>query len=552
MHKLKLGDILVEEGYIKQEDLKRVLQIQKKSNFSKKLGEILIDEGLITEKEFIQVLAKQLNYEVIDLFSININFSLLKNYSINLFKNAGAIPFKEDNEFIHIAVIDPLNYDALELIERTLFKPIKYYISLSYDIKYIFERYEIMETTRSLISKVKEEINSKNYKVNSEQSSILLLIEQILKSSINNNASDIHIEPNESNISVRNRIDGVLREIFILDKDIYNALVSRIKILANLDISEKRKAQDGRFSMKIGNQDFDFRLSTAPTFYGESIVLRILDQKKILLKLDELGLREKSLKQFTNLLHSPYGIVFITGPTGSGKTTTLYAALNEIKSIENKIITIEDPIEYQLPLIQQMQTNEKIGYDFNDILRSVLRQDPDIIMVGEIRDKETLFTATSASLTGHLVFATLHTNDAPSAITRMIQMGLPAYLIADSLIGVVTQRLVRKICPHCKKIHKPQQAILEDIKKYLPSDYTFYQGQGCERCNFTGYSGRIMINEILTIDNYLASLIALNTDKYKFYEEALQHGFEPMLIDGIYKALKGITTIEEVLRVVKI
>ncbi|OQX74789.1 MAG: general secretion pathway protein GspE [Campylobacteraceae bacterium 4484_4] len=553
MQKIRLGDLLVEKEYITEAQLMHALKLQKESNFTKKLGEIFIEEGLISEKELALVLADQLGYEFVDLYSVNIDFSLMKNFPLNLFKSTESILFKEDEDFIHVAVADPLNYDAMELLERTIvLKPLKYYITLRPDIKHVFERMEIIETARSLMEKVKKEIHSKEYKLDNEQSSIMLLIEQILKSSIANNASDIHIEPNATDVSVRNRIDGVLREIFVLDIEVYNALASRIKILGNLDISEKRRAQDGRFSMQVAGRDYDFRLSTAPTMHGESIVMRILDQQKILLKLNELGMQEKNLKKFEDLLKAPYGIIFVTGPTGSGKTTTLYAALNEIKDIENKIITIEDPIEYQLPLVQQMQTNDKIGYGFNDVLRSVLRQDPDIIMVGEIRDEETLSTATGASLTGHLVFSTLHTNDAPSAITRMAQMGLQSYLIADSLVGIVTQRLVRKICPYCKKEHKPQLSLIKKVKEYLPENPAFYLGQGCSKCGFSGYLGRVMICEILTIDDTLSAMIAADKNKYEIFETARQNGFEPMIVDGIEKALEGVTSLEEVTRVVKI
>ena len=551
--KLRLGDILVEQNKITHEQLMHALGIQKQSNFSKKLGEIFTEEGLVSEKDLAVILASQLGYSFLDLYSIEVDFSVLKNYSLNLFKNSDAIIFKEDEDFIHIAVADPLNVEAMEAIENAvIIKPIKYYISLKHDIKHVFERLDIIETAKVLMNQVKQEISSKEFKLDNEQSSIMLLIMQILKSSVINGASDVHIEPNEHDVSVRNRVDGVLREVFVLDIEVYNALSSRIKILGNLDISEKRRSQDGRFSMNVNGSNFDFRLSTAPTLHGESIVMRILDQEKILLTLDQLGMSEKNLSKFQDLLKSPYGIVFVTGPTGSGKTTTLYAALNDIKDIENKIITIEDPIEYQLPLVQQMQTNDKIGYTFADVLRSVLRQDPDIIMVGETRDAETLSTAVGASLTGHLVFSTLHTNDAPSAITRMVQMGLPSYLIADSLVGIVTQRLVRKVCSVCKKEHKPQLSDIEKVKEFLPQEPTFYAGEGCSKCSFSGYKGRIMICEILMINDTLSSQIALGKNRYDIKESALKNGYEPMLIDGITKALEGTTSLEEVLRVVKI
>jgi len=552
-HNIRIGDILIEQGFISQEQLSSALAIQKESNYAKKLGEIFIEEGLISEKELALVLSEQLQMPFVDLYSIDINLQLLKNYPLKILKNAHAIIFKEDEDFIHIAIADPLNYDALDILERTIvIKPIKFYIALKNDILHIYERMEIIETTRSLMEQVKREISSDDFTLDNEQSAIMQLIVQILKSSIINNASDIHIEPNATDVSIRNRVDGVLREIFILDIAVYNALVSRIKILGNLDISEKRRAQDGRFSMQINGKSYDFRLSTAPTLHGESIVMRILDQQKILLTLDTLGMSEKNLQKFQNLLQAPYGIVFVTGPTGSGKTTTLYAALNDIKDIANKIITIEDPVEYQLPLVQQIQTNDKLNYGFSEILRSVLRQDPDIIMVGETRDQETLTTAVGASLTGHLVFSTLHTNDAPSAITRMVQMGLQPYLIADSLVGVVTQRLVRKICPYCKKTHKPQRSLLTKLKEYLPQEHTFFTGEGCAKCGFSGYLGRVMICEILTVNDALSSQIAQGKNRYELYKTALENGYEPMIADGIHKAIEGITTLEEVARVVKV
>lgn len=551
--KIRIGDILEEKGYITNEQLMDLLAKQKENNFSKKFGQIVIDEGYLTEKEFTELLAEQLHIDFIDLYGVDIDYNLMSTFSSKMLKNADAIVFMEDDEYIHVAVSDPLNYEAIELLEKSIaVKPIKLYVSLHNDILYVFDRLEIISTTKNIVQNIKREINSGTYKSDSDQSSIMQLIEQIVKSAIKAKASDIHIEPSGFNVTVRIRVDGILRESFVFDLEVYNALASRIKILGNLDISEKRKSQDGRFSMEVNGNKYDFRLSTAPTMHGESIVMRILDSNKILLKLKDLGMEEKNLRLFAEILSSPFGIVFITGPTGSGKTTTLYAALNEIKSIENKMITIEDPIEYQLPLAQQIQVSEKINYDFADALRSILRQDPDIIMVGEVRDSETLNISVQASLTGHLVFTTLHTNDAPSAITRMIQMDLEPYLIADSLIGVVAQRLVRMICPSCKKKFTPPQKALEKIKDHLPEEYQFYKGEGCIKCSFTGYSGRTMISEILKITETVSHMISINMNKYEIARRAEEDGeFEPMLIDGIAKALKGDTTLEEVLRVAK-
>ncbi len=552
--KIRLGDLLIEKGYIDENDLKKALQIQKDERYRYKLGEIFVNEGYISEKELAKLLSSQLGIELVDMYGEEIDFELLSKFSSKVLRSKYILPFKEDSEYIYVATTDPLDYESVEMIERAYpAKPIKLFLALKDDISYVLDRLELIETTKVLINNVKKDITSGTYRSDNEQSSIMQLIEVILKNAILKNASDIHIEPNAFNVVVRSRIDGVLRENFVFDLDIYNALASRIKILGNLDISEKRKSQDGRFSMKINDKDYDFRLSTAPVMFGESIVMRILDQQKILLKVNELGIEGENLESFNELLKSPFGIVLVTGPTGSGKTTTLYAALNEIKSVENKMITIEDPIEYQLPLAQQIQINEKIHYGFAEALRSILRQDPDIIMVGEVRDEETLNIAVQASLTGHLVFTTLHTNDAPSAITRMVQMGLPPYLISDSLIGVVAQRLVRKICPYCKKEHKLQKNVYEKLKAYLPKDYKVYMGTGCEKCGFSGYSGRILICEILQITPAISHMISIGMNKYEIAKKAEEEGaYRPMIYDGILKALKGITSIEEVLRVTRI
>jgi len=490
--KIRIGDILEEKGFITNDQLMSALKEQKESNFSKKLGQIFIENGYITEKEFTELLADQLHLDFIDLYGVDVDYQLMSSFSTNMLRNADAVVFKEDEEYIHVTVSDPLNYEAIELLERSIAtKPIKLYVSLHNDILYVFDRLEIISTTKNIVANIKREMSSGMYKTDSDQSSIMQLIEQIVKSAIKAKASDIHIEPSGFNVSVRSRVDGVLRENFVFDLDVYNALASRIKILGNLDISEKRKSQDGRFSMEVDGNKYDFRLSTAPTMHGESIVMRILDSNKILLKLKDLGMEEKNLKLFRN-------------------------------------------------------------YDFADALRSILRQDPDIIMVGEVRDAETLNISVQASLTGHLVFTTLHTNDAPSAITRMIQMDLEPYLIADSLIGVVAQRLVRKICPSCKKEITPPLGMIEKVKEYLPEEYQFYKGDGCIKCAFTGYNGRTMISEILRISETVSHMISINMNKYEIARKAEEEDdFEPMIVDGLIKALRGDTTLEEVLRVAK-
>jgi len=551
--KIRLGDLLVYKGLISEEQLQNALAVQKASGFSKKLGEVLIEEGYVTGKELLKILSKQLGIEFIDIYGEKIDFESLSKYPLKLLKDASVIPFKEDDKYVYAATPYPLNYDALESLENYIaIKPLKLYIALDGDIKQIFKRVEVVQKTKLIAEEVKRELKTEGLKKEGEESAVMRLIQTIVEDAIDRRASDIHIEPDENEMIVRVRVDGVLHEIFVFDLDIYIALSSRIKLLGGLDISEKRVPQDGRFSVKVKGRVYDFRLSTTPTLFGESIVMRILDREKVLLRLEELGFENKNLEKFEYLINAPYGIVLVTGPTGSGKTTTLYAALNEIKSINNKVMTIEDPIEYRLPLVQQVQVNEKIKFDFATALKSFLRQDPDVILVGEIRDHETLNAATQASLTGHLVFSTLHTNDAPSAIGRMVQMGIEAYLIADAIVGIVAQRLVRTICPHCKAETKLPRTLLSRIGKYLPEKPKFYVGRGCPKCDFTGYQGRTMISEILVINENISKLIAENATKFDIYRVAVESDdFQPMIIDGINKALNGVTTIEEVLRVVK-
>jgi len=550
---VRLGDLLVNERIITQEELFIALDKQKafkaKGEY-KKLGEILIELGFATEKQILEALSKQLGFPFVDLYGEKIDYDLLSSFPLNLIEKHFIVPFKKDEEYIYVATADPLDYDALELVEKFSPKPLKVFIALSKDIQIIIERLKISISTHELIDKVKKELKSGG---NENISAIEELLDLILEKAIHDRATDVHIEPLRYNFSVRARTDGVLKELFAFnEKEIYYPLVSKIKLLANMDISEKRKPQDGRFTKNYNSNIYDFRVSTTPTLHGESVVLRILDQEKILLRMTELGMSEYNLKRFEKLIHSPYGIVFVTGPTGSGKTTTLYAALNEIKGVDKKIITVEDPVEYEIPLIQQIPINTKIGLTFASALRSILRQDPDIIMLGEVRDTETLESAIQASLTGHLVLATLHTNDAPSAVTRMIQMGAKNYMVADSLIGVVAQRLVRKICPYCKGEYHPSKEELEMVKPFLNEEIKFYKGYGCKECSFSGYIGREMISEVLPINSEISHLIAINADKTEIMETAKKYGFITMIEDGINKIKNGITTLEEILRVVKV
>jgi len=417
------------------------------------------------------------------------------------------------------------------------------------DIDKLLKLLEDKEEINKLKVEIKKEL--KGEEVAGEESAVVRLIKFIIKSSIEQNASDIHIEPTEDEALVRIRIYGTLYEKWDLEEDVYNALNSRIKLEAGMDVSEKRKPQDGAFSMEIDGNHFDFRISTLPTVWGESIVIRILDKRNILKRLDDIGISEKNLELLRNALKKPNGIFLVTGPTGSGKSTTLYASLNEIAGIEKKVITVEDPVEYKLKGIQQVQVNPKVGLTFANTLRSILRQDPDIIMIGEIRDLETLEIAIKAALTGHLVLSTLHTNDAISAVSRMIDMGAESYMVAAALVGVEAQRLVKKNCPYCISPYKPSDAYLEPIKHLLPPNAIFYKGKGCERCNMTGFIGRTLVTEIFLVDEKLESLISKNKDKTELNEYLKSKGYRNMFYDGLIKALNGITSLEEVYRVAK-
>jgi len=514
---------------------------------------IIENYDYIEEKDILQELANELELNFIDLDSIDMDYKLISKASFSQLKKYNALPISEDEMIVIVALHDPLNIEAREGIERLYSRKIvKIAVATYKQINSYLAKVELKDSVKDLVKKIRDELNSiSSIEAEQEASSILLLIDVILKSCIKGRASDIHIEPTEKNCTVRGRVDGKLAEIFIFEKDIYPPLASRLKLLSNLDIAEKRKPQDGRFSTIVEKNEFDFRISTLPTIYGESIVMRVLDKEKALVKLEDAGMDNLSYKKLIKGLEAPHGIILVTGPTGSGKTTTLYGALNELRNTEDKVITVEDPVEYRMNLIQQVQVNPKVGLTFSSALRSILRQDPDKIMIGEIRDKETLEIAIKAALTGHLVISTLHTNDSLSAIARMVDMGIEHYLISGALVAIQAQRLVRKICKHCKVQEIIPDATLQEIKDFIPQDARFYVGQGCKECNDTGYMGREMICEVLSITEKLSSLIAKGASKESLTIQAKEDGFIGIYQNGIQKALDGVTTLKEILRVSK-
>ncbi|WP_297430957.1 GspE/PulE family protein, partial [Sulfurimonas sp.] len=514
---------------------------------------IIDNYDYIQEKIVLEKLAQELNLMFVDLDSIDMDYNLTSLVPLAQLQKHNAIPISQDDMSITVAFNDPLNIDAQEAIQR-LFprKILKIALATKKQIETYLYKIELKDSVKGLIGKIRDELNSiSSIEEQQEASSVLLLIDVVLKTCINGRASDIHVEPTEKNCVVRGRIDGKLTEMFIFEKDIYPPLASRLKLLANLDIAEKRKPQDGRFSTAVGAREFDFRISTLPILYGESIVMRVLDKQKALVRLEDAGMDSVSYHKLLKGLESPYGIILVTGPTGSGKTTTLYGALNELRNVEDKVITVEDPVEYRMNLIQQVQVNAKVGLSFADALRSILRQDPDKIMIGEIRDQETLEIAIKAALTGHMVISTLHTNDSISAIPRMADMGIEHYLISGALVAIQAQRLVRKICVHCKVEDELSSSVLEEIQGSVPEGTIFYKGKGCKECGGTGYMGREMICEVLNISEELSSLIAKGAAKEQLLAQAKKEGFIPIYHNGLQKAIDGITSIEEVLKVAK-
>ena len=579
----KIIELLIKDGVVSKDDLINYISSHKNSTIS--LG-LLIDNGMLDENtlyEFIfknirkgvisfdiieslyqegidtvslyKYIAKSLNIEYVDLSSKEIDSSLLEKIPTSLLLKNRAIAVEEDDLYVLVVFADPFDLAAQDAINRFFPKKVvKIGLSQASDIKDKLIQIETYESLRSYVEEIKKDLKTSADSDDNESPAVLKLIDLILKSSIVGRASDIHIEVTEKNCIVRDRIDGMLQQKFIFDKIVFGPLASRIKLLSNLDIAERRKPQDGRFSAKVIDKEFDFRVSTLPTLIGESIVMRILDKSKTLITLEDMGMNDESYKKFKEGITTPYGIVLVTGPTGSGKTTTLYASLNAIKSVKDKIITVEDPVEYQMGGIQQVQVNNNAGLTFASALRSILRQDPDKIMIGEIRDTETLRIAIQAAMTGHLVLSTLHTNDAISAIFRMVDMGIESYLVSGSLVAIQAQRLVRKICPNCKERVTIGGTILSEIKYYIPKgrEMTFYKGRGCKECNNTGYIGREMISEVLTVSNTLARMIANDATKEELTKQAESEGFVSMFEDGIEKALDGKTTVDEIFRVARL
>lgn len=548
----RLGDLLIDAGLITKDQLDKALQLQKVTG--KKLGELLIDEGFVKEEQIIEVLEFQLGIPHLDLEKYFINPEMPRLISEKLARRHMLIPVKKERGNLIVAMSDPLNIFAIDDIKIATGMEVIPAISTRQNIENAINRYYGSESAENAIEEFRREYQTPDLEDIDTQSTtdisnapMVRLVNSFIKQAVKLNASDIHLEPYDKTLRLRFRIDGDLQEIMSIAKSAHQAIISRIKILGRMDIAEKRIPQDGRIEMIIDGRDIDMRISILPTVYGEKAVIRLLDRSNFTFSKDQLGFTEDNLKKFDEMIKHPHGIILVTGPTGSGKTTTLYAALKELNSISRNIITIEDPVEYRLDGINQVQVNNKAGLTFAEGLKAILRQDPDIVMVGEIRDGETAHIAVRAAITGHLVLSTMHTNDTASTVTRLTDMGIEPYLVSSSVVGVVAQRLVKNICPHCKESYHPT-AIDKKVLD-IEEDVLLYRGKGCNRCNYTGYKGRQAVQEIMPVDETIRALIDERASIDKIRKAAIENGMTSLKENCKQLMFQGLTTIDEVARI---
>ncbi len=554
--KIRLGDLLVDKGLITADQLQLALQEQKK--LGRKLGSTLVELGMIDEDSILNLLSAQLSIPLIDLTNYVYNEEVVRILSESIARRYRAIVLEDRATDYLVAMADPTDLYAVDEIQAKLSKPVSQAIVRENDLLKTFDRvYRRTEEISALAEELGLELSEGSEELSQllqgemTEAPVAKLLQSIFEDAVQVGASDIHIEPDKKVIRIRQRIDGVLHEQVMKEVQIAPAVVVRLKLMADLNISEKRLPQDGRFSMVVSGREIDVRLSTMPVQYGESIVMRLLDQTKGALNIEMLGMPDALLKRFRKNFHLPHGMILVTGPTGSGKTTTLYAALQELNKAESKIITVEDPVEYQLTRINQVQVHPKIGLNFASVLRAALRQDPDIIMIGEMRDAETVEIGVSAAMTGHLVLSTLHTNDTVSTATRLLDMGVEGYLLATTLRSIIAQRLIRRVCSNCAEDYSPDAFESTWIREQLQIDASKHQyksGKGCLHCGFTGYSGRMGVYELLDMNAELAETLRRD-DTQGFIEAAARApGYQPLVHVAHDYAVKGLTTIDQVLK----
>jgi type IV pilus assembly protein PilB len=549
--KEKLGQILLRNKIITEEQLNEALERQKQTGDS--LGRVLIEMQAVSEGALTSILARQIGLKYVDLANYDVDISAASLVDAEMARRYTLIPVGFNGDKLLVAMADPTNVFALDDIRIMTGMEIEPLVSTREDIVAAINRYCRTEADMELTAEdFKEEMAEAGEEAEGDDAPIVKYVNLLITEAVQDGASDIHIEPMEKDVRVRFRIDGVLHEIRRNPKQIHPGVVARIKVMSDMNIAEKRVPQDGRAAVDIRGKPIDIRVASLPTIYGEKIVMRILDKSASLMSLEELGFSPQGMERYSRSFQKPYGAIMVTGPTGSGKTTTLYATLNVLNTIKKNIITVEDPVEYRLPLINQVQVHYKAGLTFAAALRSILRCDPDIVMIGEIRDPESAQIAIESALTGHLVLSTLHTNDAPSALTRLLEMGIEPFLIASAVDCVSSQRLTRKLCERCKEPYEPDEDYLESIGFTWEGsrERVLYRPRGCPACNNTGFKGRIGIYEVLEVTENIEVLVARNAPHVEIAEMAKSEGMRTLREEGFAKAKAGITSLEEVLRVI--
>ncbi|MBB6522358.1 GspE/PulE family protein [Pseudoteredinibacter isoporae] len=557
--KIRIGDILIEQGVITDAQLMEALAEQKKTG--RKLGRTLVEMELVQEDQLLRILSDQLGIPYQDLDQLQLSVADVQKLPETLARRYRVLCLGEKDGAMQIAMADPSDIFGLDEVRKHFNGPVSSVIAREGQIMDVLDKaYQQTDEIANLAGELEDELAENAVtvtgllgEVEESDAPVVRLLEKLFEEAVQNKASDIHIEPDETVLRIRRRIDGVLYEQIVNESSIAGALVVRLKLMASLDISEKRLPQDGRFHLMVRDHKVDVRLSTMPVQYGESVVLRILDQTEGILPLDKVGMTKMHTERFRSSIQRPHGLILVTGPTGSGKTTTLYGAVSELNSADKKIITVEDPVEYRLPRVNQVQINEKIGLDFSTVLRATLRQDPDILLVGEIRDADSAEIAMRAAMTGHLVLSTLHTNDALSSALRLVDMGVDPYLVAASLKTIVAQRLIRRVCRACSEPYEPNDAELRYIESLLGTreqdTSRMKKGSGCASCNHTGYRGRIGIFEILDVNEAMAKALR-GRDVDGFNQAAIkQKNFIPLGRSALAYALQGLTSLEEVMRI---
>ncbi len=563
----EIGKLLLDEGFITERQLKKAQEDAERRN--EPLQKILVGMGFVSDKDIVESIGKQMGFVFADIESMNLDPELVKSIPQDLAKRYNVIPIAQHDSSLTLAMADPRNVLAIDdirlitgfdikpviAVEEAITKAIGSMFGVTDMVAVDSAVKDIAETDfggMEVEDDVEDEIALDKLKELVDEAPIVRVVNLIISQAINDKASDIHIEPEVRTVKVRYRVDGVLHDVMTPPKHIQAPMVSRIKIMANMDIAERRIPQDGKIHLRHDGREFDLRVSTVPTIHGEKVVMRILDKGSVMLGLNKLGFSEANQAKFESIVEKPYGMILVTGPTGSGKSTTLYSCLNKLNTGLTNILTIEDPVEYQLPGVNQVQVNPKANLTFASALRAFLRQDPDIIMVGEIRDAETANIAVEAALTGHLVLSTLHTNDAAGAVSRLVEMGVEPFLVASSVIGVLGQRLARTICPNCKEaVSASPEAIKKfGLSMFADSDISFSHGRGCDNCKMTGYRGRTGIHEIMTMSDRVRSLVLNRASTAEIKQAAVEEGMSTMQDDGLAKVLAGTTSMEECLRVV--